>query len=534
MTPRRATLAFLVLVLLALVRIVSTYRHVAQTVDETPNIACGMQWLDQGRYDMGPFHPPLARIAVALGPYLKGLRSTGNPDRWKEGNLILHSRGRYERNLTAARLGTLPFFLLACLCLWLWGRHLLGEWGALAAVFLFTNTPIILAHAGLATTDMAVAAGILCALYRAFRWLAEPSARNAVLLGLGTALALLAKFSSFLIVPVCGLALLVAYSIHHRHLPKLKTLALAGLIAFLLVWAGYRFSVGTLQEPLNSGLADRSAFWKTLSHVPLPAPLLWDGMLLVKGLHADGHTAYLLGEIRDTGWWYFFPVALGVKTPLPILILALTGLVSLFRKPNWASLAPALCAGLILAACLPSHLNTGLRYILCIFPFLALLAAQGIEFLWRFNGTRCLGLALLIWLSVVNFRTHPDYLPYFNLLAGHHPEHILIDSDLDWGQDTKRLTQVLREKKVPFVRLSLLYSGDDSKLDLPAWDGLEPFKPTTGWIAISYFNRITLSRVIARQMGRPGGAYDWLDQYQPVQLVGKSILLYHIPETPKP
>ena len=49
-----------------------------------------------------------------------------------------------------------------------------GEWGALAAVFLFTNTPAVLAHAGLATMDMAVGAGVR---YRALH--VHPLARRA-------------------------------------------------------------------------------------------------------------------------------------------------------------------------------------------------------------------------------------------------------------------------------------------------------------------------------------------------------------------
>src|SRR5205814_1872641 len=94
-TPSRHFWIFVLLVATGLLRIVLTYRSVAQTVDETPNIACGMQWIDQGRYDLGPFHPPLARIAMAVGPYLYGLRSQGNSDRLKEGNPVLYSHGKY-------------------------------------------------------------------------------------------------------------------------------------------------------------------------------------------------------------------------------------------------------------------------------------------------------------------------------------------------------------------------------------------------------------------------------------------------------
>ena len=79
MLPSKPTLAFLLLTAIAVARIAATYHTVAQTSDETPNIACGMQYLDLGRYDYGAFHPPLARLAMAIGPYLYGARSQKLP-----------------------------------------------------------------------------------------------------------------------------------------------------------------------------------------------------------------------------------------------------------------------------------------------------------------------------------------------------------------------------------------------------------------------------------------------------------------------
>ena len=194
--PSKPTLIFLLLAVIGVARIAATYRSIAQTSDETPNIACGMQYLDLGRYDYGAFHPPLARLAMAAGPYLYGARAQKRPDRWQEGNAVLNSAPRYGKALTLARLGILPFFLLACTVVWLWGRKLLGDWGALAPVFLFTNTPAVLAHAGLATMDMAIGAGIVTALFTYTLWLEQPSLRRAVFFGVGLALAILSKFSA--------------------------------------------------------------------------------------------------------------------------------------------------------------------------------------------------------------------------------------------------------------------------------------------------------------------------------------------------
>jgi hypothetical protein len=124
---------------------------------------------------------------------------------------------------------------------------------------------------------------------------------------------------------------------------------------------------------------------------------------------------------------------------------------------------------------------------------------------------------------------HPDYLAYFNEIGGSRPERILVDSDLDWGQDMHLLEAALKQRHVPSLHMACLYTGDDSKLDLPAWDGLEPYQPVKGWVAVSFTMFKTYSWLVSQQRGRPDKGFAWLERYQPVARVGKSILLYNIP-----
>jgi hypothetical protein len=351
------------------------------------------------------------------------------------------------------------------------------------------------------------------------------------MLGVAVAIPLLSKFSAFLVVPLCFLVILGLDLFGRRRLPKIpvRMCALAGVTMFLLIWGAYRFSVTRMREPVDSGLAGESAFWAGLSRIPLPAAQLPDGLMLVRVLNRDGHPAFLRGEVRQTGWWYFFPIDLMLKTPLAVLILAGIGCIAVSRtKARTGALAPALCCLAILGACLGSHLNTGLRYLLCLFPMLSIVAAQGAMWLWDHVRLRPVAAALILWLTISTVAAHPDYIPYFNELAGRHPENILVDSDLDWGQDVKRLVWKLHDLKVDHVYFACLWSGDDSKIGLPAWDGLEAYQPVKGWVAISYTTLKLRGRLLAQSAGRRDGAYDWLMRYQPVAKVGKSILLYHI------
>jgi hypothetical protein len=188
---------------------------------------------------------------------------------------------------------------------------------------------------------------------------------------------------------------------------------------------------------------------------------------------------------------------------------------------------PAILTAVILLINLPTSLNIGVRYMLPLLPLLALTAGIGAAWLWR--NQRAAAIALLLWTAISSVAAHPDYLAYFNELAGTHPESILVDSDLDWGQDMGRLAAELQRRRVPYLHMACLYTGDDSRLGLPAWDSLEPYQPVTGWVAVSQTMLKNYGWMAAQQRGRSDLAFAWLDQHRPVGRVGKSILLYYIP-----
>ena len=70
---KAAAIVAVLLTLIGMVRIASTYAVLSQAFDEPAHVACGMEWLDKGTYTLEPLHPPLARVAAAIGPFLEGL-----------------------------------------------------------------------------------------------------------------------------------------------------------------------------------------------------------------------------------------------------------------------------------------------------------------------------------------------------------------------------------------------------------------------------------------------------------------------------
>ena len=521
----------LVLILVASARIVATYTVFNHTSDEPAHIACGMEWLDKGTFRWEPLHPPLARVAAALGPYLLGIRSQGtNPAiRYAllhEGTAILYRDHHYDLTLASARLGILPFFWIACGVVYWWGKRSFGEAAAVLAVFLFSVLPPILAHAGLATTDMAPTALLGAAFVCGLIWLEQPNRRAALWFGATSGLMVLSKFSCLGFFPACAGVALVGYLALER--PALATLwpavrrrvptfAAALLVACLVVWAGYRFSFGKPE----------------FSRMALPAPELFDGIQAAVHHFVHGHPAYLLGESRELGWWYFFEVALAVKTPLAFLILAGIGVVVAWRERRsgqraWLPLAYSIG---VLAIGAWSHTNIGIRHVLPVYTGLALLGGIACARMLEIAETQKwapAGLAVLVlWLGWSSAAIHPDYLAYFNELAGDHPENILVDSDLDWGQDMKRLSKRLQEagaKEVAFV--PTLIADFEKEHGFPPIHGMDVLRPSHGWNAVG----MALWKKDRMGLGKTHPEVTpWADRIPPQERIGKSILLWYFP-----
>src|SRR5215831_1052329 len=127
---------------------VSTYSVFGHTWDEPEHLAAGLALLDTGEYPYDTQHPPVARIAMALGPYLAGAHSYGNPgpSGEQEGRDILYKSGHYDLYLSLARIGMLPFLALLLIATWAWTRETFGNLEAALASLFLAMIPTVIAH----------------------------------------------------------------------------------------------------------------------------------------------------------------------------------------------------------------------------------------------------------------------------------------------------------------------------------------------------------------------------------------------------
>ncbi|HSS38804.1 MAG TPA: hypothetical protein VLT58_08550, partial [Polyangia bacterium] len=391
---RRAGLGILTVafVVAAVAWTVGSAWALSHTFDEPHHLATGLEWWQFGTYRWWTENPPLPKIVNAFIPYVTGMRLPAppamlTPDPWLPGVELLEAAPDYARTLMLARIGTVGFLLLTLgLTFVLAGgrKHLLS---AFAATALVATYPPLLGHAGLATTDVAAVATVLLFLFCLDRWAERPSPPWAAAVGAGLALAALCKLTAPALCLPLGFVWLLArrwtkgaWTAATADQPRrwrtlLAQMALAGLIAFTLIWAGYRFSVGHLDDlppmdyigtPVLPPPGQRSALLAWFCRLRLPAPEFWDGFLFLKAHDTHGHSAFLFGQIRDRGgFWDFYLVGLLLKSPLPFLLLLAACLPALLRKERAPLDARALGAGLAAVAALALStlltVNSGLR-----------------------------------------------------------------------------------------------------------------------------------------------------------------------------
>jgi len=519
---RPAVLAAL-LIFFGAILIATTWRRFSDTVDESTHVGAGLELLQYHRYTLQPENPPLPRVVFGATALAGGMRISDPEDRMIALHSVFYDHGEYRKNLIAARCGNLLFYALAAILLYLLARRELSERGAVIAVLLFVTQPIILGYSGIANHDLAGTAGFALSLLAFSSWLRMPDAKHAAILGLAFSFSVLCKFSNLGFVPAACAAIFAVRLLHDPELRRGVVRKLALVIAIvpavtaIVIWAGYAFTVARAFDlhyfqsylPLISRLPPLA---------PIPAPEFFRGIAGLIEISRGAFQSYLFGEVRDFGWWYYFPVAVALKTTLSFLALLIAGFF--VARKNRAFAESLAAAGAVLAVSMTSHLDLGVRYVLPAYiPMTIAAAAATVALLEHKRVALRYAAIVAISLQMISLGlAAPDYFPYFNALAGDDPGRYLVDSNLDWGQDVLRLRSEVRRLRIDRIGL---YVGwyDAHALGFPKSYNLTLAKPADGWLAISEH---------AYRTDGNGRAWSWLDWYA-MRRIGKSIRLYYVP-----
>lgn len=529
-------------------------RHTSITLDEPLHITSGYACLTTGDYRLVEEHPPLLKILQAL-PLLLAQPRLPDPRTvpgWDEGNLIAvaqHVIVPYrpiEPLVLAARVPTMLIGVLLAAFVYRWAADAFGVNGGLLALVLCAFDPNILAHAGVAATDLGAACALFAATYTFWRWLRDtrgPSWRRSCIGGIVLGLALGVKTTALLLPPIFVALLFLARPARRPLKPYLLQALAGGTIALVVLWALYRFEVGSLP-----GLPFA---------IPMPGHLL--PLLRLREHMQWGHSAFLMGRNYHYGVWYYFPVAFALKTPpLTLALLVLTPLGLVLRRlpsPGWRQEMALLALPVAyFSVSLFSRLNIGYRHLLPVLPFLFVFTSRitcctppiasstsHIAFhpsRFTHHVSRITFYALLSGYAITTLALFPWHLAYFNLFAGG-PDggyRYLVDSNLDWGQTWKALRQYLDEQGITEFGLSQCTINDPHAygLDytpLPPWPDAPAvlphrFDPPPGVYAIS---TTTLQGVVVAD----AEMFDYFRKIEPVARVGHAMFVYRVEAHPE-
>ncbi|MFI5348778.1 MAG: glycosyltransferase family 39 protein [Elusimicrobiota bacterium] len=499
-------------------RVALVARAKSATFDEPFHIALGCSVLVHGDYRLRDNKPVLSQSLLAAPLVFSDLIFPGGYEPWRKDFLYPFSLEFLYRNvlpartlLFRARLMSLLAALLMAGLVFEAARYVGGESAGLAALLLLTMDPNMLAHAGLATEDMTVTAFSFAALFALELYRARPGSARAAAYGLAAAAAVMSKFSALYLAPASAVLLILDGAWRPRwwkgRRPHAAAAAGAAVLAFFAVYGRH-------------------------------AAEYWRGFIQNAAFMAGGQPAFFAGHYSGRGFWSYFLGAVALKTQLPTLFLAGAAFVSgvSYRDPRrrWLLLPVLLLLGV--SAFSPQQI--GLRYILPIYPFVFVLAGISAAAL----RPRFAVAALLAWAAVSSIAIHPDYLAYFNELAGG-PDggwRYLVDSNLDWGQDLGGLRDYVRDHGVSDVVLSYYGCAPSESTGFP----FQELYSTRLWGAVDHLNSdAPVREILAVSATNLQGVYSspafggnpfaWLKPRAPLARIGHSIFVYDATSDPR-
>ena len=581
-----ALIAFIVLA-------IGDIKETSPTSDELPHLAGGYTYLKLGDYRLNDEHPPLIKDLAALSILNQNIwHSTPKiEDAWKSALEVPNAQWTFAHELfygrrpefadtppsvriprsaffndaealfTRGRLTMLILPILLGIVIFAWAGEVWGWWSGVVGVGLLAVDPNFIAHGGLITTDVGVAALMTAAIYFFWRCSRKASAINIAAFSIFCGLAMIAKFSGLLLMPMLAVLFL-----HVRTRKILIALGCAAVATILIVWAAYGFRYRATPEraraivmvvddwyAAKSLLAQypdgppESAIQRMRSTVPI-------GMLGRMVLFANDHHllpeaylngialternsyarwAYLNGEGSHRGFPTYFLWTFLYKTPEGSILAIVAGLIAV--RGRRTSALPFLLWPIViyLVISMAGSLNIGHRHILPIYPYLYVIAAG----LASSARRRRFAIAACAVAAVPAFVFWGNHLSYMNLIAGGptHGYEKLIDSNFDWGQDLKRLGEWAKQHPDP---INLVYFGTaDPRFygiayhNMPYGYGMDPVEQPDPnahdfVISVSALKGVNADVEPARRYWQT-----WLDQHQ-AKLVGRagySILIYRVP-----
>lgn len=463
----------------------------SQTTDEAVHVSAGYTYWTKGDFRFNPEHPPLVKLLSALPLVFMNLEVPDDAkywdkaaefyyDSWLEnrqyGEEFFYSLGNdADQMLFVSRFGPILLTLILGISIFCIANKYWGEKAALAALTLYCFNPIVMAHGHLVTTDIAISLGFLLSIYATIEYLKSQKISNFLFLVFVLSVAFLSKFTAVILVP-CFFAIFVYYAFILKKIDKVRIYRTFGgmLLSFvavmLMVFACYGFDykpagdTTEFRRMIGSDPNVRASLADTLDKVEgvrlvLIPKYFFKGLSLVVGHTQIGHSAYLMGMISRTGWWYYFPIVFLAKNSIffiTVFAIALYFGIK-FKDKDGLSQMLLVAALVYFLFSMMSKANLGVRHIL---PFIILICM----YISRIFSLKTIQkifwmVGLVVIIVAESIFAFPYYLSFFSTAAGGATSGYLVasDSNSDWGQDVKRIKNFINKNQQEISKCNALY-----------------------------------------------------------------------------
>lgn len=578
------TFSIVITIILAILAFGSSFGD-SLTVDESPHIASGYSYVITGDYRLNPEHPPLLKFLSGLSIWAGG-KLTGQeiyfPDnisawtervnaQWDMGYAFIFNAGN-DANFIIwwARLPIILILLLGSIYIpYSVYYHTKSKAISLIVVVLYAFSPSVIAHGRLVTTDLIATLSFILVIDFWLRYLQAPNNKNIFYLSLAIGLAFISKFSTILLLPmmfISGFAYIFIryWKTKKQILAKSLILIRDGIIVacgvFIVINLAYwivmrNMPIDTQLQlvqdsfPQENQISDITK--QTLSNI-IQAPgmqyfgqyLLGQAMVIQRV--GGGNTTFLLGKFTNQSFIEYFPITYLLKENLIIIaslisIILASALIIIkniksrvkIKSQNilkyWYEITIAIMIILYWVISIRGNLNLGIRHILPAVVLTYILIAIGIvRILIPLQFSRIILSVFLGIYIVAGILSYPHYISYLNILAGQNQGYqIFTDSNLDWGQDLKRLNNWTKQKNIDTLYIDYFGTADiqyylpDTKIiPVKSSDG-----PKIGYTAISA--TMLQDSFYNKKINPDYQEYWWLAWRKPDYIIGNSILIYY-------
>ncbi len=507
---------FAVFALIYSVQVLPRLNSDSLTNDEPAEITNGYYYLTQGDVITPHLHPPLASALAALpllALHLKTMTVSGDViDRAHsfifDWNLDQISAITISSRAVVWFFGLLIGFLLC---------QVTQTTPAICAgaLFFWAFNPTLLALAGIAKIEIIPVFFFFAAVLAFQKGFEKSSSGWSFFSGMVAAMAVTAKLYGLTLIPIFVLLEAIQSKENHqwRKIFKKWCWSLAGFLTFVILLYAPAFLF--YSHPLGAVTSLGEKFLEDFVFARHPFPV------------------YFWGRSGLENHWYYFPAAFLLKEPLAFIFALVLSLGLFSAKKIKLPLWQWLTAVIFFIAVLPAT-NLGVRYLLPAYPFLFLVAAHGLDWLRQEGQKKVLFLwvlgGLVLWQTVSVGLCFPHELSYFNeLVPSDQKLGYLADSNLDWGQDLKRLANTAQENHWGTVKLAYM-GGTDPKVYGLNW---EPFqsedliKPQPGKVYAvnaSFYQLAPVAYPSTLPIAR-----SWLSKMEPTGKVGDGWFYFEIP-----